>query len=542
MFGITESWLGSQNADQSIAIMNYSVIRRDPVCPGQTGIAVYIHESINSFTRRRRDLESEQVESVWLQVKASKSAPLMVGFIYRHKSSSFAWYDDFITMIDKVKEISSNILLLGDFNIDMFKSHPSWECTTNMVGLKQLVTEPTRVTETSATLLDHIYTTDKSRIAGVTVPKVGISDHFATCCNWVLKTDKVFRKQKHTTIRYRSLKNFDKDEFLFDLSQISFDNVYNYSNPDDAMSEWYRLFLSILDKHAPYREKRVKSAQLPLWLNKDIMNAMKIRDQLKRDKKISDYRKQRNHVRYLVKEAQRQHFNRLMNDKKDITSVWRAINEFTKSRQQPQCTNITPDEFNLHFHSIAKKLLDNTHQTAPDLSQKLADFCRTKTSEHISFNVPLLSVFEVGKTISSLKNKRTSGHDGISSTVLKLALPYIVESLTYIYNLCIQQSTFPDSLKKAKIIPIPKTKDLQDPNHFRPISILSTISKPIERHIHRHLQHFVEKHSLLYPLQSGFRPRHSCPTALIHMVDRWLGAMNDAKMTGTVFFRSVKGV
>ena len=54
------------------------------------------------------------------------------------------------------------------------------------------------------------------------------------------------------------------------------------------------------------------------------------------------------------------------------------------------------------------------------------------------------------------------GPDNVNSYLLNLALPYVLESLTYVYNLCIQQNTFPPALKAAKVIPLPKVKDLSD--------------------------------------------------------------------------------
>ena len=71
-----------------------------------------------------------------------------------------------------------------------------------------------------------------------------------------------------------------------------------------------------------------------------------------------------------------------------------------------------------------------------------------------------------------------------------------MESLTYIYILCIQQNCFPPTLKAAKVILLPETKDLSDPSNFRPISLLSILSKPLERHIHKHLTHFIKDHNL----------------------------------------------
>ena len=538
LFGVTESRLNPNIADSVISVDEFSVIRRDAQQPGHTGVAVYIHDSIRHITCRREDLESKSVESVWVEVKANHSAPLLVAFIYRNPSSSFQWFDDFTAMLDKAKQFSSDIVLLGDFNINMFLSNPAWECTTSLFGLKQLITTATRVSPSSSTLIDHIYTTNKARVVDTHVPEVGISDHYPVCCSWALKADKVFKKTQHTTIRYRSLKNFNRDAFLNDLSCVSFCGVYNQSDPDGALSEWYKLFLSVLDRHAPWREKRVKHAQLPAWLNADIKEAMRLRNDLKRQKDFVAYRQQRNCVKYMVREAQKQHFQRLMTDKKDIVSVWRALNAFTKPKQTATCTDITADTFNDHFLSVGESLLKNMSFEEVSLNSppdKLVQFCESRLNPSVFFSIPTMTVYDVGTCISKMKNRRSTGHDGISSTVLKMSLPYVVDSLTYIFNLCIQQGTFPHSLKKAKVVPIPKTKDIQEPNSFRPISLLSVVSKPIEKHVHRHLQSFLETHNLIHPLQSGFRVGHSCHTAVTHLTDRWLTAINQCQMTGAAF-------
>lgn len=534
LFGFTETRLNSSISDDVISIPEFSIIRRDPQSHTHTGIAVYIHNSLKDITRRRPDLESDTVESVWVEIK-NKSSPVLVGFIYRNPSAPNVWLDDFTDMLDNVKHCTSDVLLLGDFNINMFSANPTWESTITLFGLKQLITSPTRVTSTSSTLIDHIYTTNKNRVLGTDVPQVGISDHYPVCCNWALKSDKPIRKHQHTTIKYRSLKHFNNEAFLFDLSLVSFDDVYQHCEPNGALSEWYRLFLSVLDKHAPIREKRVKNPQLPLWLNKGLVDAMELRDELKRKKDFPAYRKQRNLVKKLVLDAKKSLFKRIMNGKKDTVSVWRALNAFTKSKYSPTCTSISAETFNNHFLSAAESLLQNTTQKPPSVSPNLVKYCDSKLPSHSSFHIPFMSVHDVGKAIESLKSKRTSGHDGISTAVLKLSLPFIVEPLTFIYNLCIERGEFPSDLKKAKVIPLPKSKDLTDPNKFRPISILSSLSKPIEKHIHRHLQLFLDTHNLIHPLQSGFRPRHSCQTALSHLTDRWLTTINKSLLTGVVF-------
>ena len=84
------------------------------------------------------------------------------------------------------------------------------------------------------------------------------------------------------------------------------------------------------------------------------------------------------------------------------------------------------------------------------------------------------------------------GPDNVNSYLLNLALPYVLESLTYVYNLCIQQNTFPPALKAAKVILLPKAKDLSDPSNIGPIPLLSVLTKHLERHIHKHLSQSIE--------------------------------------------------
>ena len=78
--------------------------------------------------------------------------------------------------MDKVNEGNANIVLLGDFNIDLLKSQPAWESTTSLFGLHQLINCATRITQTSATLLDHIYTNNEQMVSKVQVSDICISD------------------------------------------------------------------------------------------------------------------------------------------------------------------------------------------------------------------------------------------------------------------------------------------------------------------------------------------------------------------------------
>ena len=81
--------------------------------------------------------------------------------------------------------------------------------------------------------------------------------------------------------------------------------------------------------------------------------------------------------------------------------------------------------------------------------------------------------------------------------------------LTEIINLSFNEGKFPTQLKSANMIPVFKKQDKLEVNNYRPISLISNISKIIEKLIHRGLNSFLEQHNIFYPSQFGFRHRHS---------------------------------
>ena len=128
-------------------------------------------------------------------------------------------------------------------------------------------------------------------------------------------------------------------------------------------------------------------------------------------------------------------------------------------------------------------------------------------------------------------NKKSSGPDEISNQLLKLASPYIAGSLTYIFNLCIEQNVFPSKFQKAKVIPSARNRDHKNLNDYRPISLLSVLSKILERHVHKHLVTYLETQDLFHPFQSGFRRKHSCNTVFARLTVSWLSVINRSDLS-----------
>ena len=328
---------------------------------------------------------------------------------------------------------------------------------------------------------------------------------------------------------------------MCDLSNSELYNVYNYTDPEVALDHWYYTFNSIYDKHAPFKTHRVKHAAKPKWLTKEIQEAIRLRDDLLKFGRHQEYKEQRNKVNSLKRKAKKKYFDELVCSKNDCKSIWSAINQLTNKsgqRNSSAIKDISPEHLNLHFATIADKTVSSKHTEENNL-EKLKTYCASKNINS-SLKIPPMSIAEVYRALCQMKQTGSRGLDGIDGKIIRLSAPVITETLTYIYNLCIDKSYFPSQFKQAKVVPLFKSGDQSQPISYRPISLLPVLSKPLEKHIHKHLYHHLEEYDLFHENQSGFRRKHSCQTALIHLVDKWLCNMNEDKFSAALFIDFAK--
>ena len=167
---------------------------------------------------------------------------------------------------------------MGDFNIDVLANNAhvkSWLDLAENFQLQQLVNEPTRISSNSATLVDHVFTSSCIKVRAGKVPKIGLSDHYPTCAVFKENFD---YKHSHTSMKYRSFKNFDQDMFLEDLNRCTCDSIKDTNDIDHNLEIWYNLIIGVVDKHLPFKTKRVKRIKQPDWMTHDILECMRQRD------------------------------------------------------------------------------------------------------------------------------------------------------------------------------------------------------------------------------------------------------------------------
>ena len=131
--------------------------------------------------------------------------------------------------------------------------------------------------------------------------------------------------------------------------------------------------------------------------------------------------------------------------------------------------------------------------------------------------------------LRSLKQKRSYGHDGISSEILKLGADILVVPLTYIINFSILTGKFPNNWKLAKVVPLHKKGDKKLLKNYRPVSLLCTPGMILERVVAIQIEEYFESNKLLGSFHFGFRKNKSTVSELLTLFDTILEAKENKK-------------
>ena len=415
---------------------------------------------------------------------------------------------------------------------------------TDVYGLQQLITEPTRITETSATLIDFIFTNCPDKVLCSGVRHIGISDHSMV---YVYRKLAINGQSKGHT--YRNFRSFNRDKFRSDVASQDWDHINNSSNPNDMWNEWKESFLAIVNKHAPLRTTRVRARGSP-WITSELKKQMHDRDILKlraiRSKNPNDwvhFKRQRNKVNSATRLAKQVYYQNMLNEHKgDSRKTWQIINELSSrnfvetsvkqlnvNEQSVTAPAEIAHEFNRYFATIGPKLASDIPSSDGN------SYLNYLTSTDKEFQFRPTSTNEVFSLLNKLKKSKAVGLDKISSRLIRECADLICKPLCYIFNQSLNVGMFPDDWKCARVTPLFKQGERDDLNKYRPISVIPVIAKVFERIVYNQLYAYLTKHNVICKCQSGFRSIHSTITALLGATDTWAYNIDRGKINAVVF-------
>jgi len=234
--------------------------------------------------------------------------------------------------------------------------------------------------------------------------------------------------------------------------------------------------------------------------------------------------------------AKKKYYSELLNrNQGDIRQTWKILNDIIckqndKSNIQellcPQKGKITDpveiaNTFLTHFSTVGTNLANKIKLT----EKRAEDYLQNSISQSLFLNPT--DPIEIGKIIDDLKNKNSCGVDGISNNILKIMKNEIIKPLSTLINKSFIEGKFPDELKVTKVIPIYKAKSKDNVNNYRPISLLSSISKIYEKVMFIRIYNYFDKHNIFHASQYGFRPKHSTIDAITDFVNKACNAIEN---------------
>lgn len=523
ILSVNETWLDNSIRNSDIHIPGYTIERNDRSREGG-GVACYIKETIKY--KLRKDLTHPHLEALWLEIKPSKSHKnILIGSIYRPPSANAQYMEDLINVIDTINQDTTEIILLGDFNINF---EPN-VIQNNQVGdichlfdMEQLIENPTRVTTTSSSTIDLILTTNRKLHVKTGTINYNISDHYPIYTVLLAQNSP---KSIPRQFKLRDFKHFNQDNFLGELNYV-LTNTMNTSISNDVDTTWNAFkssFNKVCHTHAPLKEIRVKERNNP-WMNNSILEAQYKRDHLhklsvqtKDNDIFQKYRYMRNLVTSMIKRAQREYYDsELQKSKNDSRKMWATLKHLTNKRRHAFIPpDLTAQQFNKYFVNIGKSLGSKfDDETIPEWEDN-----HTINAPN-TFKITTINIASTSKYIKKLPDRSNLDLLYMDSKLLRISADIIAPFVTKMFNLSITSGKVPSDWKIARVTPVYKNKGSHsDICNYRPISVVTHLSKLLESCIQTQLMDYLEDNKLITPDQSAFMRKHSTQTSLHKLMD-----------------------
>ena len=499
---------------------------------------------------------------MWVQSNClANNKQVVVGVVYRHPNYNLNSFTDRLNdVLLKLSSEGNTAFMTGDFNIDLMRINlnKNVELYVNMVlgyHFENIVTSPTRITANSSTLIDHFYNNNPAINVKTALILDDLSDHFPVVA--IVKSKK--KNVKNKCFYARNFANLNVNK-LKDDAAVMITSITNKidNDPNLCVNAKFKLLQdgieNIINENIPLRKLSHREARLKQkpWITKGILRSIKTRNLLYKKlckSRFSDiqlenqYKKFRNKLTYIKQKSKSDYYQTLFSGTKgDVKKTWRILNGIIK-KDNSNRESFIPKHLKINNDIISDPKtivnhLNNHFSTIGKHSEEKVNFkevSKTVAWQPNSIYFKKTNLAEIQEVINKLDSKKASGIDDISITVLK-HLNYLLSPLLLrLINDSFESGEYPDCLKLAKVIPLHKGGSKEDPNNFRPISILSNLNKIIEKIIYSRLYQFFEKFNLLNQNQFGFRKGHSTNMAITEFLEEVLHNYDHMKATCAIF-------
>jgi exonuclease III len=561
---LSETWLEADLED-SIQVPGYNFIGKARVGERYGGVGLLIKNNIKfqQYKPKEGQKEHKTYESLFIKIFLKKSTPI-VGVIYRPPGQQLSDFNEEIDeLVAGIQRNSKEVVLLGDFNIDLLKlsdhkeSNIFYNCLMAHHYLP-VITKPTRITPSSRTLIDNIYCTCWSKLSYSNIIISDLSDHLPIYARFSLKVPSV---GNHGDTVQRIVTEAGVGQFKATLANMNWEAVTNQCEQGKA-NEAYELFIDsytqAYNDAFPLREESKNKQKVKFkqpWMTGGLLKSCKKKNLLytkymktPNQQNKQQFVKYRNKFKTVRINAEKNYytaeFYKHQNDLKMTWKIIRAAMHIENKKVKVESLIINgnkiedPEQiansFNNYFTNIASDLANKTLKPSCSFEEYMPASCLN------SMGLTLTSPEEIIKIGQNLKKTHSKGVDDIDPYIATPNLTLIVHPLTEIINCSLQSGIVPDALKVAKITPIFKKGDKENIANYRPISVLPYFAKYLEKIMYDRLSSYVKKANIIHYSQHGFQQGHSTFMALLDMEDRISKAIDNNEYSIGIFIDLAK--
>lgn len=494
------------------------------------GAVIYVRDEV--FLERVH-INTVSYECVYIKTKINEEEMSIIAVYRPPKLNVHTFIDELENNIDQIDK-KTNLIIMGDMNIDIKKdSIPSVSRYLDMIaakGLQSMILSNTRVdlNRGSETKIDHCLTRIKQRKLYSAVIEISVADHFALFCG-------AYEREKNTVEQ--------ADKFIISenkvteyLLRINWEDIYSLTNVNDFYNKFVQLFKRAYEKSNSKIKTKRRSTAHP-WVTTEILNLCRQRDKMykkwKNNRRClqyeSDYKTFRNFATKQINRIKCEYYkNKFAEYRKDLKNTWKLINNILG-----KSTNNLDDAIRKNFSSIEPQCIANKFATSLTTEIKsIVHTCGVKTfngrerSSAQSMFLANVSDSEIGNMLNNLNLNKSAGIDGIRAKDIKRNRQILTPVLTHLVNTSFEQSCVPNSLKVAIVRPIYKSGAKGDILNYRPISILPTIDKILEKAMASRLQDYLEKYSIINKNQFGFMKNRNVNKLLLEFSNTVNSSLN----------------
>jgi exonuclease III len=537
------------------------------------GVALIYDKTLNLSERNDLKIKPKvinnsklEIENIWYETNfPNKNNNYIVGVIYRHPGGSMECLDYFTQQLEsimiKINKENKKCIITGDLNIDALKINindhvKSFFNTSLEQSFIPTITVPTRIVDSSVSLIDHILVNcqilkeNKEILTGNIY--YDISDHLPNFIK--IKDILTSSKNNRPLVRIFGKKNMNK--FKHFIQTASWDAFYEADDPNQALSVFYEIYNEAFDSSFPLVKLSRKRAKDKKWITEGLKISIKHKHKLFNNLILkpnptnkTTYSNYRNILTDCIRKAEENYYKNLINsEKQSLHTLWNIFGSIINPQKIKQKNKIKELIHNNKHITNDAEIADTLNEHFSTVGINLANKINSKSSyksylhhpNSHSFFLHPTDINETLKVILNLKPKRSCGHDNISPILIKENADQLVGPITHIINLSFKSATVPDQFKIAKVIPIYKKNEKLNPNNYRPISLLSTLNKILEKIMYKRLITFLIKHKILYKYQFGFRENYSTSLALIEIVDNILKELEEGKFVAGIYLDLTK--